>query len=437
LVDITMRAPLALVAPSLLLPLLLLVVETAAQPHDQQQQLGAEPTAHDNDRPEPPTIAARQNLFKPTKATPLYRIPALAVLNASHVVAFAEARDKHVRIVAKVSTDGGATFGPEQAVVSEQGQKIGNPAPVVLDGSDGRVLLVYCRNNLKMFAVNLTLDASGELQIAPSREITADVLRGIPLARFIASGPPGGIRSASGRIVVACDFTPKQKSSSPVRLRSAQSSDIRSFVIHSDDNGLHWQHTGLLPVSANFSTSENQCASADGGKTIITTARTGSTNPQDPTAENFRAVAVSRDGGDNFGAFQRTNIADPTCEGSTLGLEATGEYWMSSGIAAVPGNRSNVSLSVCDAACAKGGFVTWRPVLVVDPGLSSYSSLGSTNAETLLLLYEVGGGESITALSLVTIKLAPPTAVGSKKMLAEVEAAAGAQGGVMQAKGGG
>ena len=67
----TMRAPLALVVPSLLLPLLLLVVEAAAQPREQQQQLGAEPTAHDDDRAEPPTISARQNLFKPTKATPM------------------------------------------------------------------------------------------------------------------------------------------------------------------------------------------------------------------------------------------------------------------------------------------------------------------------------------------------------------------------------
>lgn len=44
-----------------------------------------------------PRIVSRQALFTPSSSTfPLYRIPALAALNSSHVIAFAEARDKHV-----------------------------------------------------------------------------------------------------------------------------------------------------------------------------------------------------------------------------------------------------------------------------------------------------------------------------------------------------
>ena len=78
---------------------------------------------------------------------------------------------------------------------------------------------------------------------------------------------------------------------------------------------------------------------------------------------------------------------------------------MSSAYSATPGNRSNVSLSHCDRACVSGGFTDWSAVLTVDPGLSSYSSLANTKPDTLLMLYEVGGGEKIAGLSLVAISL--------------------------------
>ena len=355
-----------------------------------------------------PQIAARQDVFVPSKATPLYRIPALAALNATHVVALAEARAAHVRIVAKVSDDGGKSWGPEQPIVAEPGQKIGNPAPVVLDA--GHVLLVYCRNNRNVLAANLTLGHGGALTVGRPRDITRDALAGMPEVSFVASGPPGGIRSAAtGRIVVAMDLVPA-KAGEPaaehlLRGGAGQSSKCRSFIMHSDDVGLSWQHSGALPLAGSFSTSENQVASIDGGTHVITTARTDDFATA-PTAHNFRAVAVSSDRGSTFSEFRQTNVPDPTCEGSTIGLG--GRYWMSSGVATTPGNRSNVSLSVCDAECVAGGCVEWASVLSVDPGLSSYSSLAATGETTLLLLWEVGGGESITALSLATIELPQP-----------------------------
>ena len=136
---------------------------------------------------------------------------------------------------------------------------------------------------------------------------------------------------------------------------------------------------------------------------LITTARVGSVG----TGPNFRAVAISTDAGTSFGEFRPTNVPDPTCEGSTIG-HSDGVFYMSSAVAATTGNRSNVSISVCDAACAAGGFARWRQALTVNPGPSSYSSLAAINQSTLLLLYEVGGGETISALELVTLRIAEP-----------------------------
>jgi hypothetical protein len=65
------------------------------------------------------TVLSRQTLWKPTKQQKLMRIPALAALNASHVLAFAEV---HVmpgnRIVGRLSQDGGESWGAEQVIAA-------------------------------------------------------------------------------------------------------------------------------------------------------------------------------------------------------------------------------------------------------------------------------------------------------------------------------
>jgi hypothetical protein len=91
------------------------------------------------------------------------------------------------------------------------------------------------------------------------------------------------------------------------------------------------------------------------------------------------------------------------CEGSTLGHG--GNFYVSSGLSHTPGDRSNVSLSVCESDCIASGYLNWRPLVSVDRGPSSYSSLAAVGRDKLLLLYEVGGGEEITELSLVSIVL--------------------------------
>lgn len=273
------------------------------------------------------------------------------------------------------------------------------------------MLLVYCRNNRQVLARNISVSDGGSLLLSPPSDITAEATGGLPAFSFVASGPPGGIRSpTTGRVVVAMDFIPstrweresKELAGELPEVAAQQSTLCRSFAMWSVDGGLHWQHSAPIAVSEPFSTSENQVASADDLRTIITTARVGNTTPA--TTNNFRAVAISRDGGETFSSFEPTNLPDPTCEGSTIG-HSDGNYYMSSGLNKMMGNRSNVSLSLCDAACISAGFKVWTPLLSLNPGPSSYSSLAALDNDTLLLLYEVGGGEDITALSLVTIRL--------------------------------
>ena len=91
-----------------------------------------------------------------------FRIPALISTTAGRVYAFAEGRrtgcNDHgdVRIVVRVSEDGGSTFGPIMQVVSEEGHTIGNPAPVVDSLSspgDDIIHLIYSRDNHQVWLV--------------------------------------------------------------------------------------------------------------------------------------------------------------------------------------------------------------------------------------------------------------------------------------------
>jgi hypothetical protein len=49
------------------------------------------------------------------------RFPRPPVSQSTHVLAFAEARHRHVSIVARLSTDSGRSFGPAQVVAEEVG----------------------------------------------------------------------------------------------------------------------------------------------------------------------------------------------------------------------------------------------------------------------------------------------------------------------------
>lgn len=363
------------------------------------------------------TVEEKIDLFVPGKRSgfPLYRIPSLAGVNETHILAFAEGRGamgfpvsgcctmsrdltvscmrSQVQIVMRMSTDGGQTWGNETKVASEAGHVVGNPAPVVLNSST--ILLVYCNNNHKV--ITQTLNLATMAWSAP-RDITAMAVSpewDTKPGQAIGSGPPGGIVLDSGRILVAFWHLAKEK-------MLGQGGNIRSHVMYSDDGGVTFNHTAALRTKGNFSTSESQVASADGGKTVIITARTQD-QPAVPTAISYRSVAVSKDGGASWSDFASTSIPDPTCEGSTIGHN--GIYYMSSGVARVAGNRSNVSLSQCGPACMQGGYRNWETILTLEPGLSSYSSLAPAGRGTLLCLYEVGGGEAIKSLRLARIKL--------------------------------
>ena len=81
-----------------------------------------------------------------------YRIPTLITLPTGRIIAFAEARraslDDHgtIDIVARISDDGGASFGPVSLVARYGENTLNNPSPVY-DRDTGMLwLLLNCRS---------------------------------------------------------------------------------------------------------------------------------------------------------------------------------------------------------------------------------------------------------------------------------------------------
>lgn len=96
----------------------------------------------------------------------------------------------------KTSIDG-KNWSTLKTIFHEDGIVIGNAAPVILN--NGSILLVFCKNNLKMFT-SYSHD-NGESWTTP-----IDITNNLVLSswKFIGSGPPSALLLSNNRIIVPC-----------------------------------------------------------------------------------------------------------------------------------------------------------------------------------------------------------------------------------------
>jgi sialidase-1 len=138
-----------------------------------------------------------------------YRIPSLVQLATGDLLLFAEGRKFSSSdhdwndIVMKRSTDSGKIWSKMQILHSESKGSlhvtIGNPAPVVLQGSaTGHVVLTGCRNNTDVFQMISTDHGSTWSNV---RYFTKEVVPSTAYSH-VATGPPGGMQLPSNRMVV-------------------------------------------------------------------------------------------------------------------------------------------------------------------------------------------------------------------------------------------
>jgi sialidase-1 len=269
-------------------------------------------------------VASTLVFTKNTEGHDCYRIPTIVKANDGALLAFAEGRNGgagfcndlgEIDLVMKRSTDGGKTWSALQTVIKANGDTKGNPAPIVIPGSNRVVLLstMQCYTNPdcnRVPRVSLSED-NGKTWGAP-RVLTTEL--GFSAApEWLATGPSHGIvltRGAhQGRLVAGMGY-----------------SNIGALV-YSDDNGSTW-HLGATdkPSATTMNPQEISVTELKDGR--VYAAARNQANDGNRCLEggtHNRAFAISSDGGETFSskfAFA-TDLVTPVVEGSTARMSAT------------------------------------------------------------------------------------------------------------------
>jgi sialidase-1 len=153
-----------------------------------------------------------------------------------------------VRLVLRVSDDSGKTWSAIRTVHVEAGHTIGNPAPVA-DNVTGDVHLLFSRDNKEVFS---SVSADDGLSWAAPLNRTDTLKPTKQHDLWVATGPPGGIQLASGRLITAAYYNPPDG-------RTA------SYAIFSDDHGQTWKRGADVGYGDSAKLGESQIAAVNEG----------------------------------------------------------------------------------------------------------------------------------------------------------------------------
>jgi Neuraminidase (sialidase) len=332
-----------------------------------------------------------------------FRIPAIVRAADGTLLAFAEGRvedpddNGNIDLVLKRSANGGASWEPLQVVWDAEGNKAGNPVPV-LDRSTGRIVLHATRTGGNVTIQDIMCGRASEEETrrpfvlhsddhgaswSTPEEITADVKP--PEWRHVVGGPGHAIQlergEHAGRLVIA-----GAHSVAPPEGSGIDCPDNRLFGAHSlysDDGGRSWHLGGVdTPLTGLVNPNESIAAELSDG-TVYFNAR-----DQRGSSPGNRAATTSSDGGASFDAPYAAvaGLVAPVIQGSVLKLssQADPQERLVFSAPADPEERVRMTLwtSADDAA-------TWQAGPLIHDGPSGYSDLVEIG-DQLGVLFERG-----------------------------------------------
>lgn len=318
-----------------------------------------------------------------------YRIPSLITLPSGRVIAFSEARlagisdNGTIDIAARISDDGGNTFGPVFLVARYGENTLNNPAPV-FDRETG-VLWLLLNGNLKDDGeVKVLYEGAGRTVVcacskdggqtwSPLQDLTPQVKK--PDWTWYAMGPCHGAQLKSGRLIVPCNHA--------VRKPEGGSGPYISHTVYSDDHGKTWK------IGGDVGENTNECSLAElpDGRLYM--------NMRSYHGKGMRAAAWSEDQGLSWLPLRlESQLPDPVCQGSVLAVGDT--------------------LYFCNAADSKerrrltlrkslDGGSSWSPGTVIQPGPAAYSDLTLLPDGRIACLFEGGEKDAYEGIFLAAL----------------------------------
>jgi len=307
-----------------------------------------------------------------------YRIPTCIALPSGRVISFCEGRLDSlsdygcIRVLARISDDGGKTFGPAFIAASDNAHTVGNPCPVY-DRETGRLFLLL-NGNRADGGEHLILQGKAPRSVyvcesddmgstwSPLRDITPSVKPS--LWTWHATGPCHALQLRSGRLIVPCNHAVLDP-------QSSKSGPYISGTLYSDDHGKTW-HAG-----ADIVPETNECSLAElsDGNLYM--------NMRSYAGKNRRAAAVSRDEGATWQDFRLDDtLIEPVCQGSVISVPGTDTLYFTN-----PASTSREKLTIRKSM---DGGRTWAGSLCIHSGPAAYSDIALLPDGTIFVLYECG-----------------------------------------------
>jgi sialidase-1 len=323
-----------------------------------------------------------------------YRIPAMVVSNSGTVLAFCEGRKNDsedmgdIDLLLKRSNDGGKTWQRQQVVYEEGGDAhitIGNPCPIVQEGSD-RIHLLFTREYREIY---YTYSDDDGLNWSTPQDISQVIGQFDYPVVVVATGPGHGIHTGNGRLVVpiwVCNSTREERYKGDV-----PADRMRCGIIFSDDSGESWRAGGLVSADVPLMNEATVVERSTGELLINMRARNA----------GHRAEACSYDGGLTWTSpTLDSTLIDPTCQGSIYRTDE-GKFLFSNPATDQVGHskyRRNVTLRV-----SHDEGRTWSRSLTLDAGPSGYSDIAQRRDGHILCLFENGKDVYREKISIVAV----------------------------------
>lgn len=305
-----------------------------------------------------------------------YRIPAMAQTPDGTLYVFAEARKNSssdhgdIDLVMRKSTDGGATWSATEMLFDDGDHTMGQPTPMV-DRSNGKLHLMFSRNNREMFVAHFDRSA-GEFSepiditaVAQSLDVPFKITR-------LGAGPAAGLQAASGRLIAPIWVNGT--------IRVAE--EYRAGVLYSDDGGATWQAGGVPHIPAAIAgINESAIARLPSGE-LYMTQRTNAGKPH-------RAFSLSRDNGATWTDAQLAPEIDADMAPIKAGLasiEANGECELAGLLLSAPEGPGRKKLALWHSPDG----AEWRRIASINNTHAGYSELIQLDDGVVGLLYEQG-----------------------------------------------